>query len=233
MNRVNIKDLFCEILSIKCVPLPQAVTFLESEYMYKVCKLLGINRILSSLACDFKVSDVETFSAFQVRARYSSYKKGLLKTNSGLHENALEIIKKVNAVYDGVLSESDLEPKAEPAKEESNDNGQKEEVVADNEAEKSPATDEITAESLMKKAAEVMRKRAIQYDQEGGERSLPKVVKAFNALTDMNMSEADAALFMVLLKIVRGRNSKHEDSAVDGVAYMSLYAEAQMKGDGE
>lgn len=88
-----------------------------------------------------------------------------------------------------------------------------------------------TAPDFLKAAAAHMEARAKEYDQPGGERSIPKVVTAFNAITGHTMTEAEGWLFMRLLKDVRlfaNKKGFHKDSAEDGIAYGSLMAEAKM-----
>lgn len=87
----------------------------------------------------------------------------------------------------------------------------------------------MTAQDLLTQAAAHMAKRAEQYDQQDGERSVPAVVKAFNAITGHELSDADGWLFLTLLKLVRAQTAKGDaakDSAEDAVAYAALFGEA-------
>ena len=95
-----------------------------------------------------------------------------------------------------------------------------------------------TAPEFLHEAARIMEDRGKQYDQEGGERSMGKTVAAFNAVTgragsDRELSEAEGWLLMQILKNVRlfQKPGFHEDSAIDGVAYQALLAEAKRKED--
>ncbi len=91
----------------------------------------------------------------------------------------------------------------------------------------------MNAQDLLHKAASHMVKRAEQYDQQDGERSVPALVKAFNAITGHELSDADGWLFLVLLKLVRAQTAKGEaaiDSAEDAVAYAALFGEAKLIG---
>lgn len=79
-----------------------------------------------------------------------------------------------------------------------------------------------------------MGKRADQYDRPEGERSVPAVVDAFNAIKggDRMLSHADGWLFLTLLKLVRGQTAKGQaatDSAEDAVAYAALFGEELLR----
>lgn len=85
---------------------------------------------------------------------------------------------------------------------------------------------------FLNKAKEVQGSRAGEYDTVGEkERNMGKIVTAFNAITGHTLTEAEGYLFMETLKNVRlfGAPSFHEDSAVDGISYASLKAEAKAK----
>lgn len=88
-----------------------------------------------------------------------------------------------------------------------------------------------TAPALLAKAASIMAERAKEYDQPGGERSVSKIVGAFNAITSRDMTEAEGWLFLQLLKQVRlfSAPGYHQDSAEDNIAYGALLAEAKAK----
>lgn len=86
-----------------------------------------------------------------------------------------------------------------------------------------------TAPQLLRKAVEVMEARALEYDKPGGERSVAAVVTALNAVLGRTaLIEAEGWLFMELLKNVRlfSAPGYHADSALDGIAYSALKAEA-------
>ncbi len=93
----------------------------------------------------------------------------------------------------------------------------------------------IDAPSLLEAAHGHMLERAAAYDQPGGERSVPAIVTAFNAITgrdDLNgLSEAEGWLFLQLLKQVRLFSAPgfHRDSAEDNVAYAALLGEAKAR----
>lgn len=87
-----------------------------------------------------------------------------------------------------------------------------------------------TAPDILKRAEEIMRERGKQYDQEGGERSMEKIVDAFNAITGHELTEAQGWMFMVILKLVRDNSRKvgHQDSCDDLTAYSALYGESRL-----
>ena len=82
---------------------------------------------------------------------------------------------------------------------------------------------------FLQSAMDVQKERGEQYDKPSGERSMAATVSAFNCITGYTLEEADGWMFMGLLKLVRqAQNAEkyHHDSALDFVAYASLYAEA-------
>jgi uncharacterized membrane protein len=90
-----------------------------------------------------------------------------------------------------------------------------------------------TAEQFLRIAAELMAERGKTYDSaERGERSMPRTVAAFAAITGKVLTEAEGYLFMQLLKDVRQwqQPAFHRDSAEDGIAYAALKAEALAAG---
>lgn len=90
-----------------------------------------------------------------------------------------------------------------------------------------------TATDLLRRSIEIQDERALDYDQPGGERSMGKVVQAFNAIKGREvLVESDGWLLQVLLKMVRdqSRQHAHRDSCEDLVSYGSLYSEARLSG---
>lgn len=90
---------------------------------------------------------------------------------------------------------------------------------------------DTTAVSVLVECQRIQNQRAVDYEQPGGERSFAKIAAMYSAATGKPMSPADAALFMVLLKIVRDQATSkgHRDSCIDGTSYMALYAEERLK----
>jgi hypothetical protein len=91
---------------------------------------------------------------------------------------------------------------------------------------------EPKAAELLGRAAAHMHDRASTYDEPEGERSMGKIVTAFNAITWRDLTESEGWMFMQQVKLVRlfTRSEYHADSAEDNIAYAALLAEA--KGDG-
>jgi hypothetical protein len=88
------------------------------------------------------------------------------------------------------------------------------------------------ASELLGRAATLMHERGQTYDELEGERSMGKIVVAFNAITGRDLTESEGCMFMQQVKLVRlfTRSDYHADSAEDNIAYAALLAEA--KGDG-
>lgn len=82
---------------------------------------------------------------------------------------------------------------------------------------------------FLQAAIDVQAERGKQYDKPSGERSMAATVSAFNCITGNMLEERDGWMFLGLLKLVRQSQNPeqyHHDSALDFVAYASLYAEA-------
>lgn len=79
-------------------------------------------------------------------------------------------------------------------------------------------------------AIKTMESRASEYDKEAKEeRSMRKIVQAFNTITSQDLTEVQGWAFMQCLKMVRlhvNPDRFHEDSAIDNIAYSALEAEA-------
>lgn len=87
----------------------------------------------------------------------------------------------------------------------------------------------MKAEDFLRKSADLLTERGKQYDQLGGERSMGKAVRAFNAVTGRDLTEPEGWLLLQLLKDVRqwqNPDKYHADSAEDCVSYAALKAEA-------
>ena len=87
----------------------------------------------------------------------------------------------------------------------------------------------MKAEDFLRQGADVLAERGKDYDQPQGERSMGKCVRAFNAITGRDLSEAEGWLLLQVLKDVRqwqNPDRYHADSAIDGVSYSALKAEA-------
>lgn len=87
----------------------------------------------------------------------------------------------------------------------------------------------MKATEFLQAAIDTQAERGKQYDSPEGERSMGRTVQAFNAITGRDLTEAEGWLLLQLLKDVRqwqNPDKYHHDSALDGVAYASLKAEA-------
>lgn len=86
-----------------------------------------------------------------------------------------------------------------------------------------------TPHSILSMAQHILAERGKQRDQPGGERSIPAVVGAFNALTGHALTEQQGWLFMSLVKIKRSQTGSPDiDHYVDGAAYFALAGEAAL-----
>ena len=87
----------------------------------------------------------------------------------------------------------------------------------------------MKSNEFLQAAIDVQKERGAQYDKPSGERSMGATVAAFNCITGSNLKEQDGWMLLGLLKLVRQSQNPekyHHDSALDFVAYASLYAEA-------
>lgn len=82
----------------------------------------------------------------------------------------------------------------------------------------------MKAPEILKQAIEVMEQKGKDRDVEQ-ERSMARCVKAYNALTGLNLSERQGWLFMVVLKMARGATGEVLDDWLDGAAYCALAGE--------
>lgn len=68
--------------------------------------------------------------------------------------------------------------------------------------------------------------RGKQYEAKEGERNMDRTVKAFNAITGLDLTTEQGWLFMVMLKAVRSQQGEFKaDSFEDGAAYFALMGE--------
>ena len=88
-----------------------------------------------------------------------------------------------------------------------------------------------TSEYFLQRAIDLQQERGKEYDN-GQERSMGRVVEAFNIITGKQLSESEGWLFMQILKDVRQwtKPEYHQDSAEDCVSYAALKAEALASG---
>lgn len=84
------------------------------------------------------------------------------------------------------------------------------------------------AHTFLEEASSVMKQRAALRDKPEGERSMAAIVKTFNTLSGKDLTEAEGWEFMILLKMVRGRQGNYNrDDYVDGSAYFGLLGECK------
>jgi hypothetical protein len=82
--------------------------------------------------------------------------------------------------------------------------------------------------TIIDEGAKTLGDRGQLRDQPQGERSMAAIVRTFNALTGMNLTEAEGWEFMICLKLVRGRQGKyHKDDYIDIVGYAGLLGECE------
>ena len=89
-----------------------------------------------------------------------------------------------------------------------------------------------SAADYLSKGLQILSERGNQYGSNSRECSFPQVAEAFNAITGNELSGSDVCMILTLLKLVRQSaqpDRLHEDSLVDGVNYMALYAEVLSK----
>lgn len=87
----------------------------------------------------------------------------------------------------------------------------------------------MKSNEFLQAAMDVQKERGAQYDKPSGERSMGATVEAFNCITGFTLEESDGWMLLSILKLVRQSQNPekyHHDSALDFVAYASLYAEA-------
>ena len=88
----------------------------------------------------------------------------------------------------------------------------------------------MTAQEILKQAAEHMEDRASTYDAPSGERSMYKTVSAFNAVYGASMTTEQGWAFMILLKLVRSSQGEYRaDNYEDLTAYAALMGECADK----
>lgn len=88
------------------------------------------------------------------------------------------------------------------------------------------------ADDFLAQARATIASRKSDRDQ-GNERSMGRIVSAFNALTGNDLSERDGWVFMVVLKLARAEvGTSNTDHYVDGSAYFALAGESACGGGG-
>lgn len=107
------------------------------------------------------------------------------------------------------------------------------EIVNKAKSDKPYEFDEPISVQYLNRCKSVQHERGKQYDSKGtGERSFDAAAQAFNALTGEKLKGSDVCLLLTCLKIVRQNSDKsriHDDSLLDGISYLSLWAEELTK----
>lgn len=90
----------------------------------------------------------------------------------------------------------------------------------------------MKADEILDRAAETIIQRGTERDQAGGERSMARIVAAFNAITGHQLTEREGWLFMIQLKAVRACTGSaiRDDDHIDGAAYFALMGERRNDG---
>ena len=90
----------------------------------------------------------------------------------------------------------------------------------------SPKPVGASANAILATASYMLGERGKQYDTNGEERSMAKIVASFNAKTGRDLTELEGWLFMTDLKAVRALAGGSMDCFVDGAAYFALAGES-------
>lgn len=94
----------------------------------------------------------------------------------------------------------------------------------------------MKAIELLEQGKNIMQQRGAEYESDSEqERSFNSVAVAFNAITGKNLTAAEVALLLQVLKDVRqfSQDRLHEDSVIDCVNYAALKGEELYKQYGE
>lgn len=86
----------------------------------------------------------------------------------------------------------------------------------------------MRAEEILKEAQATLIDRGLNYDSDGGERTMDVLVPAFNLITGHKLTRKQGYLFMVMLKAARSQQGADKmDNWVDMAAYAGLAGEAE------
>ena len=82
--------------------------------------------------------------------------------------------------------------------------------------------------------AQTILDRGKERDLPDGERTIPRCVKAFNAVSGHKLSPEDGWLFMQILKMCRSKQGDFKyDDYRDGIGYAALRAEEALRNNGD
>jgi hypothetical protein len=84
----------------------------------------------------------------------------------------------------------------------------------------------VKAHEILAQGLQVLEERGRQRDQPSGERSIPAVVAAFNAITGHQLTAQQGWIFMAMVKLRRSQSGKPDvDHYLDGSNYIALAGE--------
>ena len=87
----------------------------------------------------------------------------------------------------------------------------------------------MKADAILRAGLDTLVARGVKRDQPDGERSMPRIVRVFEAITGIRLTEREGLLFMVSMKLVReGRGAPDADDYIDLVNYVALAGEAAL-----
>ena len=87
----------------------------------------------------------------------------------------------------------------------------------------------MKADQILRAGLDTLVQRGVKRDQPDGERSMPRIVRVFEAITGIRLTEREGLLFMVSMKLVReGRGAPDADDYIDLVNYVALAGEAAL-----
>lgn len=88
-------------------------------------------------------------------------------------------------------------------------------------------TDQWSPDDFINQAAATIQQRGTDNGYDAGqERSAAKVALLFNTLTGHTLTEQDAWLFLICLKLVRNQHKYKPDNIVDLIGYAALLGES-------
>jgi hypothetical protein len=87
----------------------------------------------------------------------------------------------------------------------------------------------MKADDILRAGLDTLVQRGVKRDQPDGERSMPRIVHLFHAMTGISLTEREGLLFMVALKLVReGLGAPDADDYIDLANYVALVGEAAL-----
>lgn len=87
----------------------------------------------------------------------------------------------------------------------------------------------MKADDILRAGLDTLVQRGVDREKPKGERSMPAIVRVFEAITGIRLSEREGWLFMVCLKLVRMQSGKPDaDHYLDAANYIALMGEAAL-----